>query len=296
VQPNTERFVFASTRHSKHSHLYVKPIRGAVITQITDEPADDVQPAFSPSGDRIAFASNRTGQWDIWVIDASGRNPIRITNNPMPELHPSWSPDGERLVYCRLNTKEGRGELWVVGLKNAGVKRFIGEGLFPDWSPLGNKIVYQRARVRGSRWFSIWTLDLIDDEVLYPSEIASSPHAAYISPDWAGDGKQIVFTSVVAATSCSMEEQDTFRITGDGRSDIVIVDTDGRGLQRLTDGRGENYSPTWAPDGRIFFTAKLNDNETIWSIKPFKPGATQQPAVTTNSRRAAQVMEKRVGP
>jgi Tol biopolymer transport system component len=78
-------------------------------------------------------------------------------------------------------------------------------------------------------------------------------------------------------------------IGGQGRADIAIVDADGRGLQKLTDGRGENYSPAWSSDGRVFFTAKLSECETIWSVKTFKPQLITQPA--TGDRRAAAVLD-----
>ena len=75
------------------------------------------------------------------------------------------------------------------------------------------------------------------------------------------------------------------------RSDILIIDADGRGLQRLTDGRGENYSPAWAVDGRIFYTARFNEGETIWSVKPFRPARPNEPSITTGNRRAAGVFD-----
>jgi len=295
VDPTGKMLVFASTRHSHYSHLYVKSIGGAVITQITDEHANDVQPTFCPLGERIAFASDRGGDWNIWIVDTKGGNPTQITNTPAPELHPSWSPDGKRLVCCRLNEDENGGELWVLDLENPGVKRLIGEGLFPEWSPTGDRIVYQRARERGSRWFSIWTIELRDDEVLYPTEVASSPSAAYISPAWSADGTQIAFTAVSPVRD-QVDGQEILRISGAGRSDVVVVDASGRGLQRLTDGRGENYAPSWAIDGRIFFTAKLRSSETIWSIRPFRPPVFDEPTVTTGNRRAAQVGDAEMEP
>jgi TolB protein len=211
---------------------------------------------------------------------------MQITNSPLPELHPSWSPDGRRLVYCRLNTQDGRGELWIADLERPGVKRLIGEGLFPSWSPRGDKIAYQRARQRGSRWFSIWTLTLQNDEPSLPTEVAHSPDAALIAPTWSPDGAQIAFASIAPG-----DDQGPLpgqpRITGQGRADIGIIDADGRGMVRLTNGRGDNFSPCWAADGRIYFTARLARSETIWSIRPFTPSAPSAPVAAPELRRAA---------
>lgn len=287
LDASASTIVFASTRHSPHSHLYTKPAQGATITQISDENASDAQPVYSPDGKQIAFASDRAGHWDIWLLDADGRNPRQVTNNPMPELHPSWSPDGKQIVYCRVHPQEGQGELWICDVDNPGVKRLIGEGLFPSWSPKGDAIAYQRARARGSRWFSIWTIQIQENEALFPTEVASSTDAAFIAPCWSPDGTRIAFAWVHSPDSRNEAGQAVRR----GRSDIGVVDVDGRGLQRLTSGTGEHYSPSWSSDGRIFFTARRNKTETIWSLRPFRPSGFETPPALTGSRKAAQVIE-----
>ncbi|MBI5764614.1 MAG: PD40 domain-containing protein [Planctomycetes bacterium] len=288
-----KQLVFASTRHSRMSHLYVKPTDGATLTQLTDGDFNDAQPVFSPDGTRIAFTSDRSGQWDVWMMDSSGRNPTQLTNSPMPELHPSWSPDGEQLVYCRINPKDSAGELWIIDLENPGAKRIIGEGLFPAWSPKGDRIAYQKARRRGSRWFSIWTMTLVDGEPTPPTEVVSNTQFACIAPSWSMDGSQIAFALV--SPSAGSDGAPEPRITGAGRADIAMIDVDGRGLIRLTNGRGENYSPMWSADDRIYFTAKLDQSETIWSIKPFRPvAAPAQPAAAPVAapRHAAEAKQE----
>jgi TolB protein len=286
LDPTGKRLLFASTRHSKHSHLYTKPIEGATLTQLTDEQADDIQPVYCPAGKRIAFASDRAGQWDIYVMDANGRNVRQITNGPMAELHPSWSPDGRSLVYCRVNAQRAEGELWVIDLDNPGMKRLIGEGLFPTWSPRGNKIAYQRARERGSRTFSIWTLEFSPEDVLYPTEVASSSTAALIAPAWSPDGSQIAYVAIGSNSVTQISEKSP-RLSDNEKSDISVVDADGRGMQRLTNGRGQNYSPFWSTDDRVYFTARFENHETIWSVRPFRPSPIEEPAISTGTRRAA---------
>ena len=295
IDPSGKKLVYASTRHSPNSHLYIKSITGATITQITDGPVNDTQPEFGPDGKRIAFASDRAGNWDIWLVDANGRNPTQITYSPMPELHPSWSPDGKRLTYCRINTREDRGELWIAELEKPGLKRLIGEGLFPAWSPSGDKIAYQRARIWSSRWFSIWTLDIKGDEVLFPTEVASSPNTALISPAWSHDGTQLAFSFVESRerNNAGPTTEGTVAATQTTvHSDIGIVEADGHGLQRITNHMGESYAPVWSKDGRIYFSLRTTDSETIWSTKPLQPIKIDPPSTkTTTNRRAASVIE-----
>ena len=284
VSPSGKHLVFASTRHSKSSHLYLKAVGGAAVTQITDGPGSDVQPVIDPTGTRIAFSSSRSGNWDIWIIDVDGRNPMQVTDGPMPELHPSWSPDGEHLVYCRIDTRENRSQLWVAKLCAPGVRRLIGDGMFPAWSPSGNHIAYQRARERGSRWFSIWTLEYKNDEPRLPTEIVSSTRAAMIAPAWSPDGRQLTFAAVMPAKRSSAKDGPPR--TRPGHSRVCMVDADGRGLQYLTDSRGESYSPTWGPDGRIYFTASIDDTESIWSVQPFRPPLPGPPTKTVEHEAA----------
>lgn len=293
VDPAGQYLVFSSTRHSRFSHLYMKRIGGTTLTQLTDESGNDAQPRFSPSGDRVAFASDRSGQWDIWVVDANGRNPVQITRHSLPELHPSWSPDGNRLVYCRINPRENRSELWVVDLTNPGVKRVIGEGMFPAWSPKGDKIAYQRARARGSRRFSLWTVEVDEkNDAMFPTEIASSGDAALIAPTWSPDATQLAF-AVIAPSSAGPSEDGSSRVVKRGYSDIGLIDADGQGLIRLTNGKGKNYSPVWANDGHIYFISRMENNtEAIWSVKPYQPALRNTPSAVTTGQRAALVSDE----
>ncbi|HUN80517.1 MAG TPA: hypothetical protein VMV81_03315 [Phycisphaerae bacterium] len=291
IDPAARQLAFSSTRHSRFSHIYTKSVDGSAITQLTDGRANEAQPAFSPDGRRIAFASDRSGNWDIWCMDVSGRNIMQLTTSPMAELHPSWSPDGKRLVYCKLNPRDAGGELWIVDTENPGAKRLIGEGLFPAWSPKGDKIAFQRARQRGSRWFSIWTISLDDDEPGPPTEVVGSSEAAYIAPCWSGDGTQLAFACIIPTAPESPISQN--HQPAAARSDIAMVDCDGRGMIRLTNGRGENYSPWWSSDDRIFFSARHEGSETIWSVKPFRPSVTPVlPPPPPMSRHAASARDE----
>jgi TolB protein len=65
---------------------------GTGLVNLTNNPADDVWPAWSPDGKKIAFQSNRDGNLEIYVMNADGTGPLNVTNNPARDESPAWSP------------------------------------------------------------------------------------------------------------------------------------------------------------------------------------------------------------
>lgn len=261
VDPKGQWLVFSSTRHSEHADIYLQRVDGLSVIQLTSDEADDAFPVFSPDGARIAFCSTRAGNWDIYVMDRDGRNSIQVTNSPMHEIHPSFSPDGNRLVYCALSNRSGQWELWTVNLQN-GEKRMIGLGLFPAWSPAKDRdqIAFQKARARGSRWFSIWTMDLVDGEARRVTEVAVSSNAAVVCPAWSPDGKRLTFATILDPARASGFEART-------QQDIWTIDADGSNRRRITDGNGASVMPFWAVDNRIYFVSDRGGTDCIWSAR-----------------------------
>lgn len=261
VDPKGQWLVFSSTRNSERADIYLQKVDGLSVTQLTSDDADDAFPSFSRDGSKIAFCSTRAGTWDIYVMDTDGKNTVQVTSGPMQELHPSFSPDGTRLVYCAMSARSGQWELWTVNLVT-GEKRTIGFGLFPSWSPNKDRdqIAFQKARARGSRWFSLWTLDLLDGEARRVTEVAVSSNAAIVSPSWSPDGKKLSFSTVVEPAA---------NATGKprGQQDIWTVNLDGTNRHRITDGTGICATPYWANDNRIYFVSDRGGTETVWSAR-----------------------------
>lgn len=271
------KIVFASTRHSERPNLYIKRVDGVAVTQLTSDPSADIQPVFSPDGTKVAFASNRMGNWDIWVISVEGGAAIQITTERADEVHPTWSPDGSRLAYCSLPVGGGPWELWISSSGAGPTRKFVGFGVFPQWAPVDDTILFQRARERGSHWFSIWTLTLVDGEPRYPTEVASSASEAIILPAWSPDAKSIVYVSTSALGQVSA--QSGFAVK-EGVFDLWLMQANGRGKARLTDGHTANFSPAFGRDGRIYFTSNRSGHENIWSLKAPTFSTTPGPATT----------------
>ena len=94
----------------RRTHLYVLDIPTKAVTQVTSGDFDDEQPAWSPDGKLLAFASNRstpdpdrTYDTNVWVVAAAnndkGAHLTQVTTNPGEDAEPSWSPDGKWITY-----------------------------------------------------------------------------------------------------------------------------------------------------------------------------------------------------
>ncbi len=85
------QIVFTSNRDGD-LHIYVMDADGGNVRQLTDDPAWDRYPAWSPDGTQIAFTSDRDGDEDIYVMDADGGNVRQLTDDPGEDYAPAWSP------------------------------------------------------------------------------------------------------------------------------------------------------------------------------------------------------------
>ena len=271
VSPDGSHLIYASTQHRPTADIYTKSIHGAVVTRLTDDPAQDVMPSISPDGSTIAFATDRNGSWDIFLMPVEGGNKIQITNESAHDLHPSWSPDGTKLVFSRLGQQTGRWEMWVTDVASDHGAQFIGFGLFPEWCPIAStgidgadKILFQRSRERGDRAFSVWTIDFTPTPGTAgrETEIASGANQALINPTWSPDGQFVCFAAV--PYSQSWVNSTTAR---PDMSTIWMVSINGTNKVKLTDGTSVDLMPAWGRNNNIFFVSNMDGQDHLWSME-----------------------------
>ena len=278
------QMLFSTIRYSRNPKIAMQSTRGKTVTLITDTADSAMMPRFSPDGKKVAWCSDREGDWNIYVKDigsASSAQAEQVARSKDDEIHPAWSPDGKLIIYSRFNSMDGVWQVWVVDLATRMMSN-ITEGLFPVFSPViasdgTYTIAFQRHRKRDLPWYSIWTLDFRmrqdgrPETIGAPRDVISSDDWAAITPTFSPDGRYIAFATVrksrLAQWQARIYKPD----------DIWAVSLDGTDLTQITTHPAPDWNPCWAseegnPYGRIYFTSERNGVPNIWSVQPQIPG------------------------
>lgn len=206
-------------------------------------------PAWSPRGDRIAFALGRffpntlgPAAAAIAIVCADGSGLTLLTDSTGNAGFPSWSPDGRQLVYRMA--KESRSALMIVDIETRAV-RALTDGSAndnsPAWSPRGDRIVFT-ARRDGEEDYDLFT---IRPDGTGLRRLSNAP-GNDSHPAWSPDGDWIAFTS---ARGGFKDEAALHPFNPQPYGDLYVMRADGSEIRMLTDNQFENGTPTWIPRG-----------------------------------------------
>ena len=109
VSPDGQTIVFDML-----GDLYAMPISGGTAVRLTEGMGHDMQPRFSPDGERIVFVSDRSGDNNVWLMPAAGGEPTQLSKGVGSRfLSPDWVPDGDYIVVSRAAPRRGLEKLWL---------------------------------------------------------------------------------------------------------------------------------------------------------------------------------------
>ena len=139
---NTGRIVFRSLRDG-NPEIYVMDANGGNQENLTNHPAYDGLPDWSPDGTKIAFDSYRDGgPSQIYVMDADGKNVFRLTEGRGEKRHPDWSPDGRKIAF---SVDDREDYIAVMDADGRNREKLEDQAWDPSWSPDGKQIAFVSA-------------------------------------------------------------------------------------------------------------------------------------------------------
>lgn len=186
--PDGSQIVYHSARFPAapgpgHSSLEIIKMNadGSDQTRLTDNDFQDSLASWSPDGSKIAFNTNRDGDFEIYVMDADGSNQTRLTDSPGEDAHPMWSPDGSRITFHSRRT--GNLDIFVMNADGSGVTQVTDTPtfeFFPVWSPDGTKISFTGNTIDTSN-FDVYVMN-VDGTAI--QQVTDTPDAFDGRCDW----------------------------------------------------------------------------------------------------------------
>src|SRR5215218_3820101 len=162
----------------RNGEIYVMNADGSEQTNISNNPAFDGYPHWSPDGKKIAFMTSRDGiNYEIYVMNADGTSQTRLTNNADLDAEPIWSPDGTKIAF-RSDRYNHNYQIYVMnadGSEQTNISNNTAADIHPDWSPDGTEIAFI-----SSRDYQVYVMNADGSE---QTNISNNP-AVHDNPDW----------------------------------------------------------------------------------------------------------------
>jgi len=268
--PDGTRLVVASAdfehpaARPARSELWVIEVASGREEKIYD--GDAVQPAWSPSGHRIAFWAipPASGQRDIWTIPAEGGTPVAVTSDPPLDWNPVWGPDGRHIYFS--SQRGGSMNLWRVAIDEAtGATLGTPEPVtFGAGSEIHSASLSRDGRqivTVGSVLFQSVrraALDLEHGRTTVDPAVMQRSSNPILWVDSSPDGRSIVYTTVAAGDRPGLV-----------REEIVASAVDGSARRSVAVSESRNRIPRWSPRGdRISFASDRDGEYRIYTVRP----------------------------
>ena len=253
--------------------------------------------AKAPTTEKIAFSSNRDGNWNIYIMDPDGSEQKRVTRNSAADHSPVWSPNGEQILF--VSNRDGVYDLYVIDADGRHVRRVFRKLVLriqPTWSPDGERIAFHTQKPQWKPEWNIQTATIYGADVKEVAVVVQQGG----DPSWSADGNKIAFVDYIdddrriRIITLSSGEVRTFlpkespwmstpAWSPDGNRlaftwhksgiagrppAIFVANRDGSDLKRVVKSEWRVFDPAWSPDGdKLVYTERGdNDNSQIFVV------------------------------
>jgi len=263
-------------KNSRNSDLWLVPTAGGTLVQLTQNPASDEHPRWSPDGTRLAFLSRRSGSTQIWILPVTGGEPRAVNTAGLEVNSFQWSPDGKSLALVSevfpncpdlACTQEKLKQMETSPVK----ARLLDHLLFRHWNfwKDGKRSHLLLVPAEGGT-----PRDLTPGDYDVPPFSLGGPDGYVFSPD----GKEICFVR-------NTDPDEALSTNGD----LWLVPVDGSGeAKRITSNPADDTAPAFSPDGKqIAYRAQSRAGYEAdrWQLMVFERASGQSRSLTAGFDR-----------
>ncbi len=245
-----------SLNEGEHAHLFAYSPIDQPLLRLTNGPWDDIAPALSPDGTKIAFASNRSGYWDLYLLEIKSGETTRLTNTQAYDGAPSWSPDGAWLASETYYNNSLEIVVQPINDSSQEAVRLTSDPAAdhsPAWAPVGRQLAFVTTRNGNSE---IYLADLENAGSSRFTNISNTPLTNETHPIWSWDGSKLAW----AANSYNgqpsgiyvwEEAHPDIPATRIGEGDRAAWNQRGDSLLVMIEGGSANYLSAYSLDGNL---------------------------------------------
>ena len=179
------------TVRAQNSEIWLWKQETDKLFNLTNKTGDDFWQTWSPDGKYMAFASDRSGELEIWILNLDKSETFNFSlSSTSDDGWPAWSPDGDTIAYS--SDRDGTYDIWLQKVNGSGtpinITKGTGDDGMPAWSPDSKKLAFVSNRTGNNEIF------IIGADGLLPKQITDN-EADDISPAWSPDGKKLAFVT-----------------------------------------------------------------------------------------------------
>ena len=256
------------------------------LTRLTFTPGLQTDVTWSPDSRFIAYASDRSGSFDIWVQPVAGGDAVQVTRSEMPDTQPDWSPDGTRLAF---RSERGGGGIYLVPVLGGAEQRLTTTGSQPRWSPDGRRLLFVEGHAvpgaRGTR-LRVASLDGSPEREVLP------PFFVIQAADWHPDGR------ITALGFHQSQGPGLFTASADGGEPVACTISPEAARQIGAFSWFTVQGFRWDPDGRAIYLEIVDGNvQNLWkaAVDPGTMRITRAERLTTGTTRDSRAAVSRDG-
>lgn len=243
------KIMFVSNR-SGNNEIYTMNLDGTNVTNLTNNPLNDIEPSWSADGTKIAFVSNRTGANELYTMNYDGSGLLQLTTGATART-PSWFPSQNKIVYATFR-HAATTELETINADGTNDTRLTNNAttdIEPTVSPDGTKIAY---RGQGTSP-DIFVMNSDGTGVTQVSNNTGNDFA----PSWAVDGSHLVFFNAGLSVN----------------NDMYRINVNGTGQAAFVTGVNGDHHPSYSPEGtKLIFSSSRSGNDDIYMMNPDTTG------------------------